>query len=78
MLSVEEGCALLAVATLRVMRAGARMGSGPSTTWLTGAVLFVDGPTVLTEACVPIASQVSERAAMGLAVRPVVEDGAVV
>ena len=67
--------ALLLVATLSVMRAGARMGSGPSTTKLAGVVLFVFCVTALIAACVPAASHVSTRVAMGLAVLPVAEKG---
>ena len=75
MLSVGAGLALLLVATLSVMRAGARMGSGPSTTKLAGKALFVGGVAVLIAACVPVASHVSARVAMGLAVLPVAEKG---
>ena len=58
MLKDVAGFALLAVATLSVMRAGAKMGSGPSTTQFAVAVATV--------ACVPAASHVSVRAAIGL------------
>jgi hypothetical protein len=53
------------------------MGSGPSTTKLVGVVLFVGGVAVLIAACVPVANHVSVRVAMGLAVLPVAEEGAV-
>ena len=41
MLNAGVGLAGLAVATLRVMRAGVKMGSGPRITKLEGAVLVV-------------------------------------
>ena len=73
-LSVGAGLALLLVATFNVMRVGARMGSGPSTTKLGGVVLFVGGVAVLTAARVPVASHVSVRVAMGLVVLPIAKD----
>jgi hypothetical protein len=66
MLSEGEGLLVLAVAALSVMRDGAKMGSGPSTTKLAGAALLVDVVAALTTACVPADSQVSVRAAIGL------------
>jgi hypothetical protein len=71
MLSDVAGLALLAMATLSVMRAGAKMGSGPSISKLEGAVLLLVGDAaVVTAACVPVVSHVSVRAAIGLAELP--------
>ncbi len=74
MFSDVAGFALLVAAALSVMRAGAKRGSGPSTTMLAGAAWWVDGVAVLTMACVPAASQASVRVAIGLAALPGAED----
>ncbi len=74
MFSDMAGFALLVAVALSVMRAGAKMGSGPSTTKLAGEVLLVGDAAVVTVACVPAASQVSVRVAIGLAALPGAED----
>ncbi len=56
MLKGDAGLVLLVVATLRVMRAGDKMGSGPNTSMLLGVVFAVG---VLIAACVPVTSHVS-------------------